>query len=133
MILKKYLQTLKYECYNQTNKELFMIKRTVKDNGKIEYSLVQGDSFRLGVNTNTSEQVVDKIVFNVMDSQYNILKSVPYQQLEDDLWVVWYTTEITSEFEVRSDYLTEIEVTYVDGGVDTIEQAKLKVTEQGKE
>ena len=110
-----------------------MIKRTVKDNGKIEYSLVQGDSFRLGVNTNTSEQVVDKIVFNVMDSQYNILKSVPYQQLEDDLWVVWYTTEITSEFEVRSDYLTEIEVTYVDGGVDTIEQAKLKVTEQGKE
>ena len=110
-----------------------MIKRTVKDNGKIEYSLVQGDSFRLGVNTNTSEQVVSKILFNIMDSQYNILESVEYQLLEDNLWVVYYMPEITNKLEVRSDYLTEIEVTYIDGGVDTIEQAKLKVTEQGKE
>ena len=68
-----------------------------------------------------------------MDSQYNILRSVAYEQLEDKLWVVWCQTGITSDLEIRSDYLTEIEVTYIDGGVDTIEQAKLKVTEQGKE
>lgn len=35
-----------------------MIKRTVKDNGKVEYSLVQGDSFRLGVNTNEEKAIL---------------------------------------------------------------------------
>lgn len=109
-----------------------MITKTIKENGSIQYELVQGDSFKLGVKAKSEEPLIKTIKFNIMDNNYNILLSNEYQEV-DGLWVVNYTSLQTNTLEVRSDYRTEIEVTYLDNGVDTIEKAKLKVTEQGKE
>ena len=109
-----------------------MITKKIKENGTIQYELVQGDSFKLGIRAKSEEPLIKTIKFNIMDGNYNILLSNEYQEV-DGLWVVNYTSFETNSLDIGGDYRTEIEVTYLDNGVDTIEKGKLKVTEQGKE
>lgn len=105
--------------------------------GKIikTYELTQGDSFkfRAYIKQNTPLTLVKSIIFKLLDNEYNILFAKEYVKKDLSNWYLTVTTQDTNKWEVRDDYKTEIEVTYEDDQVDTIEKADLIVTRQGKE
>ena len=105
--------------------------------GKIikTYELTQGDSFRFRAyaKQNDSLPLISSIVFKLLDSSYKVLFKKEYIKRDVHNWYLSVNAEDTAEWVVGTDYRTEIEVTYIDGQVDTIEKASLIVDPQGTE
>ena len=105
--------------------------------GKIikTYELTQGDSFRFRAyaKQNDSLPLIKSIVFKLLDNSYKVLFKKEYIQKDVHNWYLLIESEETAVWQVKDDYRTEIEVTYIDGQVDTIEKASLIVDPQGIE
>ena len=118
-----------------------MITFTTKTNNRTgevtkRYLLTQGDSFRFRANAVNGEQsLVSRILFKVSKDDYCEIFSKEYYWDENTgAWYLFVESADTSLWETTDDYdyVTEIEITYKDGGVDTIEKGVLKVSEQIK-
>lgn len=105
--------------------------------GKIlkTYELTQGDSFRFRAyaKQNDSLPLISSIVFKLLDNNYKILFKKEYAQKDANNWYLSVNAEETALWAVGSDYRTEVEATYLDGQVDTVEKASLIVDPQGIE
>ena len=97
------------------------------------YLLTQGDSFRFRATlANGDTDLVSAIKFKISKDDYCEIYSKAYEfDEESSAWVLFVESADTTKWSVTDDYdyITEIEVTYRDGGVDTIEKGVLKVTE----
>lgn len=104
-----------------------------KGNEVKQYILVKGDSFRFKANIKTSseEEIVKKIVFKVASNDFVQVFSKDFIKVEND-WFLIVNSNETKEFAI-GDYVTEIEVTYIDDGNDTVERSKLKVINEIEE
>lgn len=102
-----------------------------------QYLLTQGDSFRFrAIASNGDQNLVSEIKFKVSKDDYCEIFSKAYQLDEESgTWLLFVESADTQNLEITDgyDYVTEIEVTYSDGGVDTVEKGVLKVTDQIKE
>lgn len=110
-------------------------KKTLSGEIKKTYELTQGDSFifRAYAKQNNSLPLINSIIFKLLDNDYKILFKKEYVKKDVHNWYLTVKSEETSLWLEGDDYRTEIEVTYADGQVDTVEKASLKVDPQGKE
>ena len=101
-----------------------------------KYRLNQGDSFRFKATPDNNADLISKITFKISHKDYCEKFSKDYEKLEDGTWMLFVESADTENWEISNhdkyDYHTEIEVTYIDGGVDTVEEALLKVDPQIK-
>ena len=120
----------------------YYLDKEDKKSGKIHrnYFLTQGDSFALTakINAEVDEDVVSKIVFKmankISDCNMELFFEKEYT-LSEGIWVCFITGEETSNLKptcANNDqpYIYEIEAHYVDGGVDTLEQAEFSILPQ---
>lgn len=118
---------------------MIKVKEKQKFDGSIEktYTLIQGDSFRFTATEKDApeQNLIGEVKFKVAKRiDENTLCQIfekAYEKVEDK-WLLFVESSDTENFEV-GDYVSEIEIVYADGGVDTIEQATFKVTPQSKE
>lgn len=124
-----------------------MITYTTKTDTKTgevtyRYLLTQGDSFRFraivgGGDDTDTQKLVAGIKFKVSSADWCQIYEADYVQDTETAgtWYCFVPSEETAKWAVSEDYdyRTEIEVTYSDGGVDTVEKGVLKVAEQIKE
>lgn len=99
------------------------------------YQLTQGDSFRFRAyaKQNNSLPLISSIVFKLLNNDYKILFKKEYIKKDVHNWYLSVNADETALWKEGKDYHTEIEVTYIDGQVDTIEKASLIVELQGIE
>lgn len=102
-----------------------------------QYRLNQGDSFRFKAVTKSESELISKVTFKLSHKNYCQMFSKDYAKHDDGSWILFVESNETEEWPVseenKFDYHTEIEITYTDGGVDTVEEAELKVDPQIKE
>ena len=109
-------------------------KKTIFGEIKKTYELTQGDSFRFrayskNVNNNN---LISAITFKVSLDDYIKVFEKEYE-LQDDGSYILYVESTDTELWAPAEYKTEIEVTYSDGSVDTVQKAELIVEPQIKE
>lgn len=120
----------------------YHIDKENKKSGKIRrnYFLTQGDSFGLvaTINSDSEEELVSKIIFKIAkkitDCHIEEFFSKEYSLFEGT-WTCFITGEETNLWTPTcanddQPYIYEIEVSYVDGGVDTLEQAEFSILPQ---
>ena len=116
-----------------------MITYTTKTNNKTgeqtkQYLLTQGDSFRFKASAvNGDQSLISEILFKVSRADYCEIFSKSYEWSEDSsAWVLFVESKDTKNWEVTEDYdyITEVEVTFRDGGVDTVEKGVMKVQDE---
>ena len=105
------------------------------------YFLTQGDSFTLTAtpqfdegDTSTIAKLVFKLGFPVSDCEITPVFEKAYSFADGD-YIMKCTSEETSEWKLTCEqddtpYIYEIEVHYVDGGIETIEKAEFTVEVQ---
>lgn len=122
----------------------YYIDKVDKKSGKTHrnYFLQQGDSFALTakVNAETEETVVSKIIFKlankVSECQFDSFYEKEYVYA-DGIWTCFLSGEDTDKWTPtcannEQPYIYEIEAHYVDGGIDTLEQAEFTILPQIK-
>lgn len=99
------------------------------------YQLTQGDSFRFRASCKNlnDNSLIDKITFKVSLGDYNQIFSKEYELQNNGSFILFVESSDTKTWQSSSDYKTEIEVTYIDGSVDTIEKANMEVQPEIKE
>lgn len=99
------------------------------------YKLTQGDSFRFRAYAKQNDRLplISSILFKLLDNSYKVLFKKEYIEKDVHNWYLTIDAEETALWAVADDYRTEIEVTYIDGQVDTVEKASLIVDPQGIE
>lgn len=106
-----------------------------------DYYLTQGDSFTLTATPNgTSDRIIDKIVFkmNTVGEDENDLTTFFEQNYElvEGVYYMICTPTDTAQWQITGDndpYVYEIEIHFIDGGIETVEQANFTVWRQGQE
>lgn len=113
--------------------------KTLKNITHRNYFLTQGDSFSLTARPVNGEiELIDKLVFKIgtqnEDGSLNEMYSQDYVLNTDDIYYLGIKAETTTEWEITENvgepYIYEIEVHYVDGGINTIEQSEFTVWSQ---
>lgn len=113
-----------------------------KKSGKTHrnYFLTQGDSFTLTakINSPSEDVLISKIIFKlankISECEMNSFFEKEYSVYED-VWTCFITGEETNLLTPtcannNQPYIYEIEAHYVDGGVDTLEQANFTILPQ---
>lgn len=102
------------------------------------YYLTQGDSFSLTATpVNEGEKVIAKILFKMASASGTIFYEKQYDyDIENKVYVCNVTAEETAKWEITGDndpYIYEIEVHFIDGGIETLRRAEFTIWEQSKE
>ena len=111
----------------------FTEKADKKTGGVVrQYLLKRGDSFRFKATSADNGDLVSAVKFKVSDEDYCQFYVKDYELNEDGSWYLFVESADTTGWKVTEgyDYITEVEVTYSDGGVDTVENGVLKVVEE---
>lgn len=111
--------------------------KTLKEVIHRNYYLTQGDSFTLTASPVEGDaSLISKIVFKIgtLNDNGSLLEmySQDYVLLNDGVYYLTVSSETTKDWAITEDepYTYEIEVHYVDGGVNTVEQSSFTVWNQ---
>lgn len=102
------------------------------------YYLTQGDSFTLTATpTNIDISLISKIKFKIgtiSNKKLNEMYTQDYELGDNNKFYLLVTSETTSRWNVtdpdKEPYVYEIEVNYVGGNVETVEQSKFTILPQ---
>lgn len=110
-------------------------KKTICGDILKSYQLTQGDSFRFRAyqQKTSSDSLIDKITFKVSREDYTKVFEKDYELQDDGSYILFVESSDTESWVAAKDYKTEIEVTYIDGSVDTVEKSSLEVEPQIKD
>lgn len=103
------------------------------------YFLTQGDSCTLTANDD-GRNIISKVLFKlntIGESEYDLIEFFrkEYRLSDDGEWCLFLTSDDTNAIEITGDndpYVYEIEVYFIDGSVETVEQANFTIWKQGK-
>lgn len=110
-------------------------KKTIFGEIKKTYQLTQGDSFRFRAYSRnvSNNNLISAITFKVSLDDYVRIFEKEYELQEDGSYILYVESTDTELWAPSTEYKTEIEVTYSDGSVDTIQKSELIVEPQIKE
>ena len=101
---------------------------------KKHYELIQGDSFTFRAREIhvPQDKLVSKAIFRLSDKDFCKEFEKEFVKNEQNDWLLFVTATETEQF-TTGNHLSEIEVVFIDGGKDTIEQCDFIVKNQIKE
>lgn len=103
------------------------------------YFLTQGDSFRLTANDD-NRGIIKSVTFKLgtvgeNENDINEFFRKNYELADDGVWYLFIESDETMVWDITAEgspYIYEIEVEFLDGGVETVRQANFTIWKQMK-